>query len=234
MNIKRSFAIVLMAVLLCLPMWAMTESIKYIASIPHYYDADGTVSVDIDDSQMIWLQASSEGKTAWIGLDNSKQTFKNGSRFHVRWLSEKDNKWSDYYGNLDYKSKSIDWMCMLELGVEDPDGDEIPYPTNYIDLYVQLEDHWDISSLQVCHVNPGVDEAFHESVTQKQTPAGTGRFVTFSTDHFSPYCICCNIGEYDSNELPQTGDESSILLWSALACISLFGMAMLARRRKEA
>jgi len=35
-------------------------------------------------------------------------------------------------------------------------------------------------------------------------------------------------------ELPKTGDESNVILWSALACISLFGMATLIRKKKEA
>jgi len=34
--------------------------------------------------------------------------------------------------------------------------------------------------------------------------------------------------------LPETGDEFNLILWSALACISLFGMTMLVRRRNEA
>lgn len=34
--------------------------------------------------------------------------------------------------------------------------------------------------------------------------------------------------------LPQTGDDSNVILWSALACISLLGMTMLAFKRKEA
>ena len=34
-------------------------------------------------------------------------------------------------------------------------------------------------------------------------------------------------------ELPKTGDESNVVLWSALACISLFGMMTFVRKRKE-
>ena len=34
--------------------------------------------------------------------------------------------------------------------------------------------------------------------------------------------------------VPKTGDNSNVILWSALACISLFGMTMLVRKRKEA
>ena len=37
-----------------------------------------------------------------------------------------------------------------------------------------------------------------------------------------------------SDNLPQTGDNSNVLLWSALACISLFGMMTLVRKREEA
>ena len=35
-------------------------------------------------------------------------------------------------------------------------------------------------------------------------------------------------------EIPQTGDESNVLFWSALACISLLGMMVLVRKQKEA
>ena len=34
--------------------------------------------------------------------------------------------------------------------------------------------------------------------------------------------------------LPQTGDNSNVILWSALACISVIGMTMLVCKRKEA
>lgn len=34
--------------------------------------------------------------------------------------------------------------------------------------------------------------------------------------------------------LPQTGDDSNVILWSALACISVIGMMTLVRKRKEA
>lgn len=34
--------------------------------------------------------------------------------------------------------------------------------------------------------------------------------------------------------LPQTGDKSNVILWSALACISVIGMMTLVRKRKEA
>lgn len=34
--------------------------------------------------------------------------------------------------------------------------------------------------------------------------------------------------------IPQTGDDSNMILWSALACISMLGMTTLARKRKDA
>ena len=35
-------------------------------------------------------------------------------------------------------------------------------------------------------------------------------------------------------KLPQTGDESNVLLWSALAVVSVGSMALLSRRKKAA
>jgi len=37
-----------------------------------------------------------------------------------------------------------------------------------------------------------------------------------------------------SINVPRTGDDANLLLWSALACISLLGMMTLSSRRKEA
>lgn len=37
-----------------------------------------------------------------------------------------------------------------------------------------------------------------------------------------------------SPDLPKTGDDSNVILWSALACISVIGMMTLASKRKEA
>lgn len=36
------------------------------------------------------------------------------------------------------------------------------------------------------------------------------------------------------NDLPKTGDDSNVILWSALACISVISMMTLVRKRKEA
>jgi len=233
MNMKRIFSLALTTLLLCLPMLAMAESVKCINDIPHYYSTDGTVSVDISDNQITWLQESSQGQIAWIGLDNSEQVFEDGSQFYVRWLSRQDTEWDTHFGNLDDKNKPIDWMCMLELGVVGSDGN-IESIENKISLYVQLEDNWDTDNLQVCYIAPEKDETFNEYVALMQTPDGMmGRFVEFSTNHFSPYCVY-NIGKYDSSELPKTGDNSNVILWSALACISMLGMVMIACKRKEA
>lgn len=53
---------------------------------------------------------------------------------------------------------------------------------------------------------------------------------------------CTKCAAYETREIPalpvpvppQTGDESNLLLWSALACISLLGMTVLVRRRSQA
>ena len=237
MKINRIFVLALMALLVCLPVWTMAESM-YISDILHHIDEDGTVSVDINgESSVIWLKESSQGQSAWIGLDNSDQVFENGSQFHVRWLSRQDAEWDTYYSNLDDKDLPIDWMFMLELGVVDSNGEEIAEIDSAMkncSLYVQLDDNWDISNLEVCYIiSSGEDEFFHESVTQMDTPDGIGKFVTFSTSHFSPYCVY-HIGEYDSSDLPRTGDQSNVLLWSVLACISMFGMMLIANKRKKA
>ena len=234
MYMKRIFVLALMALLLCVPVWAMATPDYYIQDIPHYVEDDGTVSVVIGDEQITWLQASSQGKTAWFGLDNSDQIFDNNSRFRVRWLKEQDAEWGIHYDDLDDKNKSVDWMRMLELGVVDSNGGAVYECDTPFSLYMQLEDNWDTSNLQVCYINSGTDETFNERVTQMESPGGEkSKFVAFSTSHFSPYCVY-KIGEYDSNDLPQTGDNSNVILWSALACISLFGMTVLVYKRKEA
>ena len=240
MNTKRIFVLAMM-VLLCLPVWAMAEaSPTIISDIPHYIDENGTVSVYItDESSVIWLQASSQGQTAWIGLDNSNAIFKAGSRFQVQWLNEQDAEWDLHYDKLDVKNASIGWLRMLDIGVLDPDGEKIYLLPERVSLYVQLEDNRDFSNLEVCYIKNGTDESFIENVISHDYPGSdTGKFVEFSTDHFSPYCFYI-IGAFDggalsqTGALPRTGDDSNMLLWSAFACISMFGIMILVRKRKE-
>ncbi len=56
--------------------------------------------------------------------------------------------------------------------------------------------------------------------------------ITVSMNSLSPVAIVW--AEDVAIDLPKTGDDSNVILWSALACISVIGMMTLVRKRKEA
>lgn len=60
-----------------------------------------------------------------------------------------------------------------------------------------------------------------------------GQLTTYLAS-LSPVAIVWAEEEVVNVDLPKTGDESSVILWSALACISLFGVIALARKKKKA
>jgi len=64
--------------------------------------------------------------------------------------------------------------------------------------------------------------------------------LTFSAEKFSTYALVHKTHTPSQNipapqtSAPKTGDSSRILLWSALACVSLIGVSVLVRKKKEA
>jgi len=128
-----------------------------------------------------------------------------------------------YRGNTDFAEL---YLMQEDNDIIVPDYDEgpvvvyWPYPEGYSyssPVHYQLKHYMDNTRTKF------------EMLDVTATPKGL-RIVTNS---FSPFELSWDEVP-EVTELPKTGDNSNVILWSALACISLFGMTMLVRKRKEA
>ena len=163
----------------------------------YWVDNDGTTSARIVKGERIWLKETSDGSSAWYGIDNTNNTFAEGSRFWVKWLGQEENKdeWNEYYEKLDdeHKNKVEDKKLWIFLcGVTDSKGNEykeIATPTN---LYIQLGSDWDKDDIQAVFISDAIDEPV-ESIEYindfKDSPTGTGDYAKLKLKHFSPYAV---------------------------------------------
>ena len=163
----------------------------------YWVDNDGTTSARIVKGERIWLKETSNGSSAWYGIDNTNNTFQEGSRFWVKWLGQEENKdeWNEYYEKLDdeHKNKVENKKLWIFLcGVTDSKGNEykeIATPTN---LYIQLGSDWDKDDIQAVFISDAIDEPV-ESIEYindfKDSPTGTGDYAKLKLKHFSPYAV---------------------------------------------
>lgn len=218
MMMKRIAVLALMAVLLCLPVFAMADIIDKI-EITFPEPKDGVVY-------------KPAAITAEFSIIDSIDTLNQDDvNFFVS---------VNMYSSDEDSSNFVDWDRMA-------DGEEYAAGKHYlliVDLFYIDGEHThafftdeagrliaekainglpnDDSAVQMALEYWNFEENFEDAVlaykwtlpSESMMPAGPAQKV--------------------NADLPKTGDNSSVILWCALACISLLGMAMLARKRKEA
>lgn len=159
----------------------------YYNDIPHYVNKDGTTSVAVDSNDMVWLKESADGQTAWMGLDNSAGTLPLGSRFSVKWITENDSDYKSVFDMVDNK-EDIDSnnALILDFKIESTSGDKYEEFPKALPMFVELPAEWKNKDVQVSFISPASDEAFTEQIVEKEDGR---RFLSFSTNHFSPYIV---------------------------------------------
>ena len=226
---------------------------KYVNNngIANYVSSNGTTSVEITGNDIFWLKEESGGTYAWYGIDNSKGTFKKGSKFWVRWINNVENpdEWKKYYNYLDdfHKNKVENQKIWIFLtGVTDPDGKEYTNLNDTINYYVQISDDWQKNDINAIFISSQTDEILDVSYETISFPEGQDEFACIKIKHFSPYAIydendnvnCqnnnnklsfsynSNIGDNNAPRL-QTGDHSINNQRDLLLCSSLLAIYFL-------
>lgn len=231
------------------PTWYDTntyQKVEPINDIWHYVKPDGETSVAVpslsnepEDSNIIWLRETSGGKTAWYGLGNQNASgqphFSSGSRFHVKWLDEKqdEQEWSAAYHRLDSSRKqNADHLWMFDIGVSNPEQSHINQGDS-TQVYIQLGKGWDATDIHACYIADGTDEAIPVSIVPEVDLGGAdGPFAVLELSHFSPYAIF-DTAKPTASGVPQTSDDSHPYLWLAIAAVSLAAVVTV-RGRKAA
>ena len=207
--------------------------------IVNYVDENGRTVADITEYGMIWLKESSDGTSAWYGIDNSDGTFKIGSKFWVKWLSPKIDReeFEEYYNKLDDEhKKKVDknhlWIFLT--GVTDPDGNEYTNFYGNINYYIQIGEDWDKDDINVVFISGNKDSVLDVSYVTLECPEGKGEFAKVVMKHFSPYAVYDEKDEIKTSNVSKsasikTGESVSKLTF--MFYISLFLVAFLNRKK---
>lgn len=212
--------------------------------IVNYVDEHGKTSTEINEYGMIWLKESSDGSSAWYGIDNSDGTFKIGSKFWVKWLSPKiDRKeFEEYYNKLDDEHKNkVDknnlWIFLT--GVTDPDGNEYKNFYGNLNYYIQIGEDWNKDDINVVFISDRKDSILDVSYATLEYPEGKDEFAKVVMKHFSPYAVYdedkdkVRLSNVSKSASIKTGEISKASELTLMIWISLFLVASLNRKQKN-
>lgn len=171
----------------------------------YYVAEDGTTSVEVTGNRIIWLKEESNGTSAWYGLDNTNNVFRNGSRFWVKWLNKNENpeEWKEYYAKLDDTHKNAveeDHLWIFLVEVTDPDGNEYEDFGDQVPFYIQLGEDWDKEDVNAIFISDKTDEAISVSYEDMKFPGGEGTFAKLILEHFSPYAVYDKLTDKDKQD----------------------------------
>jgi len=165
--------------------------------VVQYVDNAGKTSVEVSSSSLsnntLWLSESLNGMKSWYGMDLSENAFAldQAHRFYVKCLGDTEADYIRYYNQLDDSVQStIDTTknMIFQIGVEKTDGSKIQPQNGKVDIYVQLDDGWDINKVRARYINS--NEQVPISFEEKKDPSGvTDTYAILELQHFSPYII---------------------------------------------
>lgn len=199
----------------------------------------GKTSTEITEYGMVWLKETSDGTSAWYGIDNSDGTFKIGSKFWVKWLSPKIDReeFEEYYNKLDDEhKKKVDnnnlWIFLT--GVTDPDGNEYTNFYGNLDYYIQIGEDWDKDDINVVFINDNKDSVLDVSYDILLSPDGKDEFAKVVMKHFSPYAVydekdetkTFNVSKSASIKTGESVSELIFMFWISLLLVAFLNRKM--------
>jgi len=221
MKMKRILSLVLMAMLLCLPVMAMAEDVCPFT----VRDANGDMVTPVADGDVSW-------NDNYLFIRRSGLTVSGGSlESSISILCE---------GNVTLENVTVSdtEYTPIAIAVEATPvtlifkGENNLTSTQFGILYlgninIQMVEN---SKLTIKAQEPIGDATGYPNVapvSAADIASGSGTIIINGE-------MVYQYPKPVSNALPQTGDDSNVILWSALACISVIGMMTLIRKRKEA
>lgn len=118
-----------------------------------------------------------------VGILSSYNTISPDSIFSVNCISKGHDEFEKYLSNLDEKNNA-QRVAFFDFAIRDKNS--TPKELNgYAKIYIQIPDGWDAAELQAIFVSNSKDEEFEEVI---ETIDGV-KYLTFKTNHFSPYAL---------------------------------------------
>ena len=206
---------------------------QIIAALPEKLDKQGTdygtvtKNIDVKLGFTQWVPVVLNNEQLKIGIKASLETIPADSKFVVSMVSESsgsDNEYHDLLSKFD-KKDNIERICFFDFSITGQDASDVRELNGYAKLYIQIPKDWDEGQLEAMFVADGNDENFEEKIEEVDGV----KYLTFSTNHFSPYALFdpANIDqemlESLSKDFMQTGhsDLKTILVLVGVAVVSL-------------
>ena len=168
--------------------------------VVQYTDVNGKSSISISSSNaklnnnILWLYEESNGRGTWYGLElaDVENIVDKDYRLYIQWLSPSDSGYHELYSKLDedVRSKIENNKNMIfRIGIEDSTG--VRYvPVGIVNVYVMMEQDWNISDMRGCFIDSGVKEFVSVRVKEDIVyPEGKANFAVMQMRHFSPYIL---------------------------------------------
>lgn len=206
---------------------------QIIAALPEKLDKQGTDygtvtrNIDVKLGFTQWVPVVLNNEQLNIGIKASLETIPEDSEFVVSMVSESsgsDNEYHDLLSKFD-KKDNIERICFFDFSITGQNASDVRELSGYAKLYIQIPKGWDEGQLEAIFVADGNDENFEEKIEEVDGV----KYLTFSTNHFSPYALFdpANIDqemlENLSKDFMQTGhsDLKTILVLVGVAVVSL-------------
>jgi len=234
MKMKRVFAFALMVMLLCLPVWAMAECPFTVKDADGNIlnvgpDPDGIAPASWSSGNKI-LRIKTSGLTVSGGAPGASIVILNGDNVTLEnvTISGLDSNVapgailaqgviSSAPVTLIFKGENS--LTSTQFGIW--------YGSQTTSINIQMTEGSKLTINAQEPIGNATEYPTIASVSAVDITSGSGTIIVNGNTVYP-------IPKPASNDLPQTGDDSNVILWFALACISLLGMTMLAYKRKEA
>lgn len=211
----------------------------------------GTLYSSSQGSVAHWLQVPWEDKGiyVWFGIlscNNETDELLNYGEIFIDILSKNDDAWQARRAALDASSIDEDTLMLLDIYIENSDGERVTVDTNagYLTkLYVQITKPWDekTTDLNFVYAPEGGDRLFDKTLVTNPAPNidAKGQYMAVNMDHFSPFAAYVNIPVAapvapPAGSVPSTGDQSAPAMWLALAAMSAAVVIGFGRKARKA
>lgn len=164
-----------------------------------------------------WKNVNIGGQDIKVGIRALSGIVEEGSNFIVEPVNHSTQEYRTYFEQLDDRNQ-VERVNFFNLGIKKPNGDFYTTLDGYVTVYIQIPENWDEADLQAVFVSAGVDEQFQENFV---TVDGI-KYLSFNTNHFSPYAVIDLLTEKDRIGL-KTGDYVQYDL-SFVCAIFLFAL----------
>ena len=171
-------------------------------------------------------------------LQDENNVLPGGTQLGVNYIEPGSDRYNELREQLD-PTHGIENVAFFEITLYDSVGNKLPMPlSNNVRVLLQIPEGWDRTDLEAALVRSGADAEFDEDLA---TIDGV-EYLSFWTDHFSPYAMIDKLTDAEKQELENTTKKAlktgeAIGFYAVLDAILLAAagalVLLLTKRRRE-